>query len=200
MDRYDSVEQLRDHNVEGRDFEIRMSVRSGRIAIVAPHGGGIEPGTSEIAEAVAGDTFSFYAFEGHRATNNRELHITSARFREPQCDALIAASPLVIAIHGENSPGQTVFIGGLAKEAIAAIRMALEAAGFVVQQHENRQLQGESPDNVCNRGQGRKGVQLELSSGLRTSCFESLTKRGRRTRTRQFDRFVNALRAGLAEI
>jgi phage replication-related protein YjqB (UPF0714/DUF867 family) len=33
-------------------------------APVAPHSGGIEPGTSEVADAVASDEFGFYAIEG----------------------------------------------------------------------------------------------------------------------------------------
>jgi phage replication-related protein YjqB (UPF0714/DUF867 family) len=200
MDRYGSFEELCEENVAGRDFQIRAVPRPGQIAIIAPHGGGIEPGTSEIAEAVAADSLSFYAFEGIRRNNNRELHITSTRFREPQCDALVAASPLIVTIHGEDSDDEVVFIGGLAVNAVAMFRDRLTAAGFNVERHSDPRLQGEGRDNICNRGQRCEGVQLELSSGLRSTFFESLTRQGRRTRTDRFARFVRALADAAAQV
>jgi phage replication-related protein YjqB (UPF0714/DUF867 family) len=126
MDRYDSFDELCKHAVEGRDFRIRTVIRPGQVAVIAPHGGGIEPGTSELAEAIAGTAFSFYAFEGTRPNNNRDLHITSTRFREARCDALVAASPLVITIHGEDSDDEAVFVGGLASEMLRAVGESLE--------------------------------------------------------------------------
>ena len=200
MDRYKTFEKLCEHAIEGQDFQIRAADRLGQIAIVAPHGGGIEPGTSEIAEAIAGATLSFYAFEGIRSNNNRELHITSTRFREPRCAALVATSPLVVTIHGEEGDDEAVFIGGLAVNAVGVFRRTLEAAGFSVERHADPGLQGESRDNICNLGQRREGVQLELSSGLRSTFFEALTRRGRRTTTEGFGRFVKALRDAAAQL
>ncbi len=197
MDRYESFDELCKHAVEGRDFRIRTLNRPGQVAVVAPHGGGIEPKTSELAEAIAGTTFSFYAFEGTRPNNNRDLHITSTRFREARCDALVAASPLVITIHGEDSDDEAVFIGGLAGEARRVVGESLEAAGFSVERHGTPALQGESRDNICNGGSRREGVQLELSSALRSTLFEELTRRGRRKTTDRFAAFVEAVRNGL---
>ena len=200
MDRYESFEELCEHAVEGRDFRIRTASRPGQIAVVAPHGGGIEPGTSELAEGIAGTAFSFYAFEGTRPNNNRDLHITSTRFREARCDALVAGSPLVITIHGEDSDDEAVFIGGLASEMLRAVGESLKAAGFSVETHGNPALQGESRDNICNRGVRREGVQLELSSGLRSTFFEGLTRRGRRKTTDRFAAFVEAVRNGASRV
>jgi phage replication-related protein YjqB (UPF0714/DUF867 family) len=43
----------------GRDYEISVTRRAGStIAIIAPHGGGIEDGTSQLARAIAGDDFN----------------------------------------------------------------------------------------------------------------------------------------------
>ena len=36
-----------------RDFRVRVRRSKSDTVIIAPHGGGIEPGTSEIAEAIA---------------------------------------------------------------------------------------------------------------------------------------------------
>jgi phage replication-related protein YjqB (UPF0714/DUF867 family) len=200
MDRYESFDELCKHAIEGRDFRIRTASRPGQVAVIAPHGGGIEPGTSELAVAIAGTAFSFYAFEGTRPNNNRDLHITSTRFREARCDALVAASPLVITIHGEDSDDEAVFIGGLAGEALRAVGESLEAAGFSVERHANPALHGDSRENICNRGSRREGVQLELSSGLRSTFFEGLTRRGRRKTTDRFAAFVEAVRNGVPRV
>jgi phage replication-related protein YjqB (UPF0714/DUF867 family) len=73
---------------------------------------------------------------------------------------------LILTVHGEDSDDEAVCIGGLADDALAAItRAPTAAAGFTIEKHSNPQLQGESRDNICNQGQRRAGVQLELSSG-----------------------------------
>jgi phage replication-related protein YjqB (UPF0714/DUF867 family) len=77
-DRYTSFEDLAKAEVEGQDYQVRLrNVEGGRAVIIAPHGGGIEPGTSEIADAIADNDFSFYAFEGLKAWANGPLHVTS---------------------------------------------------------------------------------------------------------------------------
>jgi phage replication-related protein YjqB (UPF0714/DUF867 family) len=50
---------------------------------------------------------------------------------------LLAASPLVITIHGEDSDDEAVFIGGLAGELLKAVQESLGAAGFGVERHAN---------------------------------------------------------------
>jgi len=59
------------------------SLRSSGIAILSIHGGDIEPGTTRIANAIAGWDHSFYTFEGIKTARNLSLHITSTRFDEP---------------------------------------------------------------------------------------------------------------------
>lgn len=169
--------------------------------MIAPHGGGIEPGTSELAEAIAGVGLSFYVFEGIKEEGNRILHITSSRFDEPEGVALVAASPRVVAVHGEEeSQDCAVFLGGLDKGLGAEIRASLEAAGFGVRTHKNPDMQGLHKNNICNRGQSAQGVQLELSRSLRESFFRELDNReGRQHPTESFFKFVKAMRKGLFE-
>jgi phage replication-related protein YjqB (UPF0714/DUF867 family) len=197
-DEYRDFDALR-LNENPRSFRIRQRKHSNAPAIVAPHGGGIEAGTSEVADAVAGGDCSFYAFEGIKARRNGTLHITSTRFDEPQCRALLAKASSVIAIHGEASPTRKVFLGGRDMSARHRVREALEAHGFAVRTHGSPRLQGTEPRNLCNRGSSGRGVQLELSKGLRRSFFRSLSRTGRRTKTEQFWVFVNALRAALGD-
>lgn len=196
-DRYKKFLELAKKETEGIDFRVRLQQHAGKAVVIAPHGGGIEPGTSEIAEAIAGADLSFYAFEGIKPADNRILHITSSRFDEPQGKVLTEASPTVIAVHGEDSAEKVVFLGGLDEERLKHLRDSLVASGFTVKQHHNPLLQGAHHANICNQGASGRGVQMELSKGLRASFFESLTAKGRQTMTPQFEKFVTAIRRGL---
>jgi phage replication-related protein YjqB (UPF0714/DUF867 family) len=113
-DKYGSFDELRRREREGLDFSIRVIRRDASVAIIAPHGGKIEPGTSEIAAAIAGDDYSLYCFEGLVKRPHLDLHITSTNFREPQCVELVAACDQVIAVHGLNGKERHfVEVGGL---------------------------------------------------------------------------------------
>ena len=49
-DRYASYVQLAESEREGQDYSVRVEGdRSSAILVLAPHGGSIEPGTSELA-------------------------------------------------------------------------------------------------------------------------------------------------------
>jgi phage replication-related protein YjqB (UPF0714/DUF867 family) len=196
-DTYKTFDALK-RGEKGRSFRIR-SRRGTATAIIAPHGGGIEAGTSEIADRIAGDDLSFYAFEGRKGSANRKLHITSTHFDEPVCCELLTHSASVVCIHGEGSLQKIVFLGGSDIEAGHQIRRALEAAEFVVRTHRNRLLQGTDRRNVCNRGITGRGVQLELSKGLRRSFFAGLSQTGRRKTTKHFAEFVKAIRTALTD-
>jgi phage replication-related protein YjqB (UPF0714/DUF867 family) len=198
-DTYPNFYLLSQHEAPGVDFRIRM-VRAGAAhAIVAPHGGGIEPGTSEVAEAIAGPTRSFYAFEGLKESGNGVLHITSTRFDEPTGITLVGQSEVVVTVHGEGSAGggEAVFLGGRHEELRLLIGSALEARGFDVRGHSDPDLQGREPCNLCNRGRSARGVQLEMSLALRRTMFDSLTRAGREHPTERFEAFVEAVSGAL---
>ena len=112
---YECYADLAGAQVEGADFQIHIERRAtSGIAVVAPHGGAIEEGTSEIARAVAGSEFNLYLFEGLRASGSyAALHLTSHRFDEPQCLALLAGCDQVIAIHGCRGAAPEALLGGL---------------------------------------------------------------------------------------
>ena len=196
-DKYRNFEQLAAAEEKGCDYLIRLENRGSSLLIVAPHAGAIEPGTSELVEAVAGEDLSFYVFEGIKPNGNRSLHITSTHFDEPMALELIEACEKAIAFHGEESAVEIVYIGGRDKKIRAFIKQSLAEAGFVTKIHDNRWLQGISPHNICNRCRTGEGLQLEISRGLRESLFRSLGSDGRRYPTDKFDHFVRALRAGI---
>ena len=126
-----------------------------RTVILAPHGGGIERGTSELCLAVAGYhpanlpitppagvTYDYWMFEGIRETGNAALHVTSTG-----CDDLVAVSLCAgalggLSLHGfkpENldpprSPNeQVVFVGGCDDPLRDLLLEALDDVGLPVE-------------------------------------------------------------------
>lgn len=196
-DTYASFRELARHERAGIDYRIAARGALPSVIVVAPHGGGIEPGTSEVADATAAEALGFYAFEGLKPRGNGDLHITSTRFDEPVCLSLIERSQVVLTIHGEHgqADGPLVFSGGLHQPLRRRIETALRARGFDVRRHNDPDLQGLDPRNLCNRGQTGRGVQLELSQALRLQMFESLSRQGRRRPRPKFRAFVAALRS-----
>jgi phage replication-related protein YjqB (UPF0714/DUF867 family) len=198
--KYRNFEDLASHEVEGVDYCIRTR-SDGATLILAPHGGGIEPGTSELADAIAATEHSLYLFEGLKGSGNRGLHITSSHFDEKTCCEMLARADLVIAIHGEEQDNAAVFIGGLDRASIDRLSRSLTSAGFAVKTPDNDRLAGQARANVCNRGRGGAGVQLEITDGLRSSFFRALSPRAERQHTTAaFSCFVNAVRETLLDL
>lgn len=197
-DKYNTFAELKASEPAGH-WRAHAVVRGAGQAVIAPHGGSIEPGTSEIAKAIAADELDLYLFEGLKPAGNRDLHITSTRFDEPVGLKLLAAAGRVLAVHGEASGDVAVaYLGGLDVDLAAAVERELRAAGFEVLRHDNPALQGRAPENICNRGQTGRGVQLELSRGLREQFFESLTPAGRlHPKVGQLELFATAVRRAL---
>lgn len=146
-----------------------MFDRNSDTTILAPHGGKIESGTSEIARAIAGREFNLYCFEGIKQRRNyRLLHIASNNFDEPRCIRLLSRSRNVIAIHGCRGFRKAIFVGGRNRILRSALALKLQEAGMSARADDHPFL-GEGEENVCNRGIDGEGVQFELTSGLRRS-------------------------------
>lgn len=192
-DHYEGFAALASSETEGHDYTRRWVDRGSDIVVIAPHGGGIEQGTSEIAEAVAGEAFSLYCFGGTKRTGNRRLHMASTRFDEPSGVALMERSRVVVAIHGLRGEDEAVYVGGLDHELKTRLLDALNEAGFEAREARSPSA-GTCPSNACNRGSTGQGVQLELTWGLRTTMFQALDRRGRRTPKPAFHRLVGAIR------
>jgi phage replication-related protein YjqB (UPF0714/DUF867 family) len=166
-DKYRNFEHLKAHEVEGTDFAICVETRDGPVAVIAPHGGKIETGTSQIATAIAAGKHSLYSFEGHKKTNNRDLHITSANFDEPRGRELVARCDTVVAVHGLEDEVERIDIGGLDQKLRDRIAANLQRAGFkagIVTSGPHAAISG---DNICNRGRAGAGAQLEITRSLR---------------------------------
>jgi phage replication-related protein YjqB (UPF0714/DUF867 family) len=137
------------------------------VAIIAPHGGKIESGTSQIATAIAGELYGLYCFEGLKPRGNRTLHIPSTNFNEPKCMELISTCDIVVSVHGLKGKHEAIDVGGLDNELRDAICRNLNNAGFEAKIVTSGSHAGVSQRNICNLGRLRAGVQLEITKGLR---------------------------------
>jgi phage replication-related protein YjqB (UPF0714/DUF867 family) len=197
-DKYSSFTELAAK--EPHSFRVEVHRRGSPVCIVAPHGGGIEPGTSEVAREIARDDWSLYLLEGTKGRGNWDLHVTSTRFNDRRCLDILAESEIVVAVHGrEGRRPAAVFMGGRATELRARISDALRAAGFDCRPDEENP--GREEDNICNRGPPGAGVQLELSEGLRATFFTGDFKKrdGRGVTTDAFAAFCNAVRSAVQQ-
>jgi phage replication-related protein YjqB (UPF0714/DUF867 family) len=168
-DRYSCFDELKLHEEPGRDFAITTVRRAlSTCLILAPHGGGIERGTSDVARLIAGENFNLYLFEGIKPRGNATLHVTSSRFDEPSCLDILSGSDLVVAIHGCKGESERVLLGGLDRAMKREIADSLQDHRVHVES-SGHAFPATDPMNICNRGRMRQGVQLELSTALRRS-------------------------------
>jgi phage replication-related protein YjqB (UPF0714/DUF867 family) len=180
-DAYRCFEDLAKHRVENIDFRICVTDRASPVTILAPHGGKIEAGTSEIAASIAGAKYSLYCFEGLMSKNNfRWLHITSASFDEKRACELVERSDAVIAVHGRRDryrdkvDARTIWLGGRDTRLRDAIGEWLKQAHFAVT--TDHDLPGIQPENICNRGRTKAGVQLEIPRTLREEFLKDRSR------------------------
>ena len=198
-DRYDSFATLAANETEGLHYRIRIAQRPSPFVIVAPHGGLIERGTSEVAAAVAADRFSLYCFESLMLrAKGAGLHITSTRFDEPQALRLIAASEVAIGVHGrkDREDDASIWVGGLHAPLQNAIYDAVKQAGFAAKiAGEGHRLSGRDPANICKqRPTGRRrpaGVAQDAQNEIRPRrgpsagfCSGGVQSAGKRNRQR----------------
>src|SRR5690349_2533738 len=95
--RYDSLKEYKDQN---------------KVFIIAPHGGSIETGTTELALATAGFvkdfngttdtgiTYNYFIFNGTNPKGeNGKLHVTSSHYDDADALALVNNSLISLAFH-----------------------------------------------------------------------------------------------------
>ena len=196
-----------------------------RTVILAPHGGGIEPGTSELCLAVAGHhpanlpitppagvTYDYWMLEGIRPGDNRDLHVTSTGCDDLVAVRLCAGALCALSLHGFDpapefpASEQIVLVGGTNRTLKDLLVTLLDDAHIKVQAvGSGSEVDGDSPCNIVNRTlpvgtppAALGGVQLELSTPLRDAMFtENSRPRRKHTTTGVFWTFVAACRDAL---
>ncbi|MFY1631891.1 poly-gamma-glutamate hydrolase family protein [Solwaraspora sp. WMMB335] len=193
-----------------------------RTAIIAPHGGGIEGGTSELCLAIAGyhpaslaatppagPVHDYWMFEGIRSSGNAELHVTASHCDDVPALSVAAGALNVVALHG-CTPGtaglpsnaQAVAVGGRNAAFRAALITAYTTAGITAFDATGiPAIAGTATDNIVNRTLLGMGAQLELTTPLRAAMFGTNTRSQRKNTTNTlFWDFVAATRTAIAQI
>ncbi|SJM30238.1 hypothetical protein BQ8482_130137 [Mesorhizobium delmotii] len=187
---YMAFADLAAEKTQGVDYDFVVLDRASAVAIVAPHGGLIEYGTSQMATAVAADDFSLYLFEGlkpkrpHRELRpaghqgpDRDRHARSRGRRRPRDDLARWPGQGVARRHCAGSRGsglqgdhvrpsfawraQEQHLQPRNRPGRRAARAAKDAAGFA-------RRKCRTPRAVCRRGpQGNFGSHRQTGGGLK---------------------------------
>jgi phage replication-related protein YjqB (UPF0714/DUF867 family) len=190
-----------------------------KTTILAPHGGGIEPGTSELCLAVAGYhpanlpllppagvTYDYWMLEGVRQLGNAPLHVRSTGCDDGVAVSLCGGSLNALALHGfrpeppDFSPDeQVVLVGGGNTILRGYLLEGLGDADFDARDAgPHGELDGNARCNIVNRTLLGMGAQLELSTPLREAMFtEDSRPRRKHTTTQLFWTFVAVCRDAL---
>jgi phage replication-related protein YjqB (UPF0714/DUF867 family) len=166
-DKYPGFKALSAAEKDGVDYRVTTIERKSPVAVLAIHGGAIEPGSDQLARSIARDDWNLYLFESLKPAHDDTLHITATRFDEPRAVALVEHSAICVSVHGAKGDTDSICLGGSNPGLRRAIHDSLErsALGIPVEEPCAR-LPGVAPKNIGNRCE-TGGVQLELSTALR---------------------------------
>ncbi|MER5222850.1 poly-gamma-glutamate hydrolase family protein [Streptomyces flaveus] len=201
-DLYQSYAELAAGQIEGIDYQRLWRISQfSTLLHLAIHGGGIETGTTELADTAAGDSHDFYTLDAFKpAGTNSDLHVTSTRYDEPQALAMAQAASHIVSWHGSAGATPVTLLGGLDYNLRDQIGQSLAVAGFTVQL-ASEELNGDDPANICNRGTRKMGVQLELSTAQRAAFFLNgdMTRANRKNTTAALTSYITAVRTGISK-
>lgn len=172
-DRYNNFQELKTNTKENKDWRVITKNRNHHdILVTSIHGGGIEPGTTELARRISNiGKYDFYTFEGLRSKNNDQLHITSTNYDEPKLRNMLKTTKKTISIHGFSGDDPIVFVGGKDKKMSKSIAKSLRRKGFSVKESPT-EIDAKSSKNFVNDNESDSGVQLELTTRLRKQFFK----------------------------
>ncbi|MCC9021742.1 poly-gamma-glutamate hydrolase family protein [Bacillus nakamurai] len=198
-DKYRNFEELKG-NESPFNFNVFSKECDTDVIILAPHGGGIEGGTSEIARELS-DSYSTYLFEALKTPGSFDLHLTSTNFDEPQALEMLKKHEFTLSLHGYASNDEHVLVGGTDRVKAEEITGVLNDAGFSAELlEEGTRLSGSNPNNVANLNKTGMSIQLEISTGLRKAMFNTFSFKGRLgTENETFYKFIETLSQFLDE-
>lgn len=150
-----------------------------RMIILAPHGGDIEPGTSDQAKTMYYDLFNrncqvtLWVLNGYMPGGGafRRFHVPSSEFEVedfPKLGALLSRNyAYSFAFHG--CKGSTAFVGGTADDGLKnEVACAINAVhgDIAIEVISSGPYGGVSPNNIVNK-LSKQSVQIELPRALR---------------------------------
>jgi len=167
-DIYNNFTELNSIELKNVDYEIETNVTDSSVMVIAIHGGKIETGTTELAYALSShNNYNYYSYLGLKSKDNLSLHIASDKYDEPTALEMVSKSQTTLSIHGCSGLEEFSYIGGLDTELGNRIKESLIKYGFTVLDAP-KNLAGMSPKNIANKNMNGRGVQIEISKGLRT--------------------------------
>lgn len=200
-DIYSSFNEIK-QSEDPRRYKIESNYIESPFLIFAPHGGGIEPGTSEICKEIASNIYSHYDFNVFGSGCGR-FHLTSTKFDEPILLQMLKNHDYAISIHGmsdraKNVVGGDIYIGGLNIDLIKMTTQELTTQSFSATNNiitPSDALGGDSELNITNKCLSKKGMQIELSASIRKEFFTGNfnTKAGRTQVTGKFNLFCTSI-------
>lgn len=231
-DHYPSMTALYANEVEGINFTkewyrhrwryktFENYKKEKEIFIMAPHGGSIERGTTELGLATAGftndfngqpatsATYDYFIFNGTNPNNqNGKLHVTASNYDDAVANELVQNSLISLAFHGctDIQPVETTgegyeacIIGGLDEPFKQILEQRLVDAGFNAFITTQEMLNGNLPGNIINKNNRNAGAQFELTTSFRKSLYKKNTLNERRTNTKAgFWLFINTIRESI---
>jgi phage replication-related protein YjqB (UPF0714/DUF867 family) len=168
-----------------------------RVLILTPHGGGIEPGSTELVQYISNkEKYSSYTFDALLSSGNTRLHITSTNFDEPYALDISSKHWFSLSIHGYGSTSKHTYIGGADFTMLKKVEAELKKAGFSASSSDTPEgISGTDPDNIVNRNVRGKGVQIEISTAQRQAFFANNDYRSsnRDNTNEEFRRYAHAL-------
>jgi phage replication-related protein YjqB (UPF0714/DUF867 family) len=174
-DKYQSFADLKLNRPSS--FTVDFKDRDYPILIFTPHGGGIEPGTTELCQWFSLHMYPYYSFTG-KGQKCKELHITSTNFGEPRLLKMLNNYKWAVSFHGmsdyiKRKVGADIYIGGYHQKLIRLLKASLSENFSVVSWEEISypKLSARSINNVTNKCISGKGVQIEISATLRKQFF-----------------------------
>ncbi|WP_436956390.1 poly-gamma-glutamate hydrolase family protein [Staphylococcus sp. AS1337] len=172
-DKYNSMSELEAETIENSDWEIVSRYLDSQVIITAIHGGGIEPGTTEIADLTAQKgKYDYFSFKGTKSKGNEDLHVTSRNYDQSELMKMIKNKTCAVAIHGCDGNENIIYIGGKDQKLIYEMTKQFRQLNISVEQAPEH-ISGAHDDNIINCCKTGAGIQLELTPGLRKMCFDN---------------------------
>ncbi|MCI2774223.1 poly-gamma-glutamate hydrolase family protein [Staphylococcus petrasii] len=174
-DTYRSMTDLFAHTIEGKDWYKERSNKNSRVLILAPHGGNLEKGTTELAKAIANKGgYDYYAVNANRNANNRPLHVISTNYDDKDLINSNYNRDVSVSVHGagQTQGYNTVLMGGRDTQLLGLISQELKKFKFNVQRATGY-LAGTDTNNIVNFNKKGMGVQLEITPDIRKSFFKN---------------------------
>lgn len=151
------------------------------LGLLAVHGGGIEPGTEEIARYVSFHTgASLYVYAGRRPSGNLSLHRASHTSKLEErflVKRFLQHVNRAISVHGHGRDQNYAYVGGLdqtmRQQFVTLAQATLPKYAWTADPEIIPQgIGGRNPKNIVNLP-ADQGMQLELPKGLRQTKVAS---------------------------